>query len=243
MGNQQLDKEAPVEFDTSPCSIWICFGGPFRKKIPRRKEKPCSQMTTARRRNIEVEVEMRIRQWILESSLCYSIASDPSSQTEQSPRRISADSNAFDSLEYIETSSTANAPAGSYKNNPRLPTEVASSTIDNREIRRERWKGRLKRLPVDPVETHVTSLPTDAKTTSQNVRIEPWDQPNHSTRPTTSRLVPVSPPAARAVSAERMWRSEVLGGRRSSWSSTRVAVPPSPPAMPQNAWLVPASCA
>jgi hypothetical protein len=238
MGNQQLDNEAPVEFDTSPCSIWICFGVPFRTKSPCRNRKPFSQMTTARRRNREVEAEMRIRQWILESSLCYSIASDPSSQTGESHRRISADSDVLDSLDYIESSSTADAPAGRYPNNLRLPSKLASSTIDNREARRDRWTGRIKRLPVDPVVTHITSLPTD--TTHQNVRIEPWDQPNHSTRPTTSRLVPVSPPAARAVGARWMWRSGVLSRRP---SSPRVEVPPPPPAILEDTWLVPASCA
>jgi hypothetical protein len=238
LGKQQLDEEAPVQFDSSPCSIWICFAGLFRKKSPRKYEPICSHVTTARRRYIEVGAEMRIRQWILESSLCYSNEFDQSSQTGESPQHISEESDSLDLLDYIDSSSTADAPAGSYPNNPRLPTEVESSTIDNRETRRNRWKARLKRLPVDPVETHATSLPSD--TNPQNVGIEPWDRPNHSVRPTTSRLIPVSPPAARAVSAGWMWHSEVLGRRR---SSARIAVPPPPPAMLEDTWLVPTSCA
>ena len=221
--------------EATPCSAsrscWNNFRRCFGQENGLENERAYFQ-ASPRNRNCNPDIECRINQWILDSSLCYGKESDISENNDNSPRQISEVS---DGLVFSDSDS-----AGIFIYNALLPTQVASATVQNRERNRNRWKGRLT---ANSIESHsISLLTTYADTAPQpEVRIKLRDHhaknPTAPTRPTTSQLVPIPLQAARDVSSRRtkwMRRSAVLRGRR---ASARIS------AQPESIWLVPASCA
>ncbi len=206
----------------SPRSFWSSFRRCFGRGGGLESEQAYwTVAATARHGNLDSEAHRRIKEWIIDSSLCYGDALDLSWESDISTQKITEISDGFECSILEDTK----------PDNPLLPTKLASRARINNT---SRWKGRL--AAADPDESQLTPLPTDENTASQAVRIKLRDYPNQPACPTASRLVPAPPPAARGKAGRVIWmrRSAVIQRRR---LSARIA------ALPQDTWLVPASCA
>ncbi len=228
------EMEASTDPETPASSFWVCFGKCFGKECTQKKGETCFQETVARRENRDAETEARIKEWILDSSLCYGKEFDLSIQSQNPSQNFSDVSDILKCSDFAAT-----APATSQDGNPLLATEVASNTVNNKERNRDRWKGRV---PANPSGTPSIYMPTDVNEAYQAVQNQRRVQPQPPVSLANSRLVSIPSSAARGNNAGRiiwMRRSAVM----KRWSS-RIAHLESPrsPA-PSNIWLVPASCA
>ncbi len=155
-----------------------CFGSFFRKRNTRENEQTLLQNQKLR----DPEIERRITQWILDSSLCYG------EQSELSYRGDDSLQNILDVSDQIHCSDLA----ASRNPDQHLDTEVASTLVNRKERNRNRWKGRL---PVGQNQSDLISMLNDADTSSKAVRT------NLRVRrsPANSWLNPTTPSAARSV--------------------------------------------
>ncbi len=199
----------PRSFSRSS-STWSCFGRCFRNGKDLEQDQECFVTTTERKRSCDVETERRIKEWILETRLCY----DPA------PERLGHNADASQKVGEISDGLECYSLAAC------RPTEklVALSTVNNNDRRRNRWKGRI------PSESLLISPPTTAAdTTSQAVPVKPQALPAEP-----HWLVPTHSSAAGNTGAGRviwMRRSATLQGRR---SSSRNVAQSSRPAGPAN---------
>jgi hypothetical protein len=206
------DSKRPFRF------LWSCFGGCLGKG----GEGDAAYLPVAipRKGNCDADTEMRIKKWILESSLCYGKVPDSSCQSESLSSTVSVTSDGLECRGLV---------ASAYPDNSQPADKVSSSTINKKEQNRNRWKGRR---PAIAAEAHPSPLPTHEIPASPAAPIQ------LQVGPATSRLVPLHRSPSRDLNAGRvvwMRRSAVLQRTRPS----RIAAQPAR----ARAWLVPASCA
>jgi hypothetical protein len=203
-------------------SLLSCFGKCFRNGSGLEQEQECFDSTITRKRSCDAETERRIKEWIIDSSLCYDQTPDSTCQTADS---ISLTFDISGGLENTESG------ASTQSDQPLLPAKVSLETVNNKERNKNRWKGRM---PTVPAETLSIAIPTDE---AQDARVKHPTQPHsraiaqqsqRSPCNSTACLVPSSSSAARVVSTGRviwMRRTALMQGRRRS--SSRIAAQPS----------------
>ena len=182
------------EADTSNgrCTIWSCFGRCSINTIARGNKKACLQLNTPRNGKYDQETEKRITQWILESSLYYEIDSKPPTTPDNTSAKMCFVRNQLDSLECSSASTADAAREDPYT----TANEPASAEFNSKSRDESKWKGRP---PADyRAESHSTSSRNDA---SQVVRTELRFPPHPTHWHTTSRLIPILPPAPRDIGA------------------------------------------
>ena len=159
-----------------------CFGSFFRKRNTRENEQTLLQKSVIDQKIRDPEIERRITQWILDSSLCYGEQSELSYRVDDSKQNI------LDVSNQIQCSDLA----ASRNLDQHLDTEVAPTLFNRKERNRNRWKGRL---PMGQNQSVLISMLNDADTSSKAVRT------NLRVRrgPANSRLNPTPPSAARSV--------------------------------------------
>ncbi len=172
--NKLIDSELAIndpKISSQSRQFWVCFGGCIWNGAELGQDSQEYMVTKiarndARKKSFEnarynTETERRIKEWILDSSLCYDQASEISCHRDANNLQIFDEGG--DGLERSDSAASAQS------DRPLIPVKVTSDTERGKERNRNRWKGRL---PADPAEALSIAIPTDEYTASQDIRVK-----------------------------------------------------------------------
>jgi hypothetical protein len=206
--------DVDVEYNSNP--FQRCFGRFFGKNGKIKQDQPCVVATPAINKKFNAETEGRIREWILNSSLCYCPLKELSCQNEDlssKDENIAEVCEGFLGFECSDFDLTARR-----QDLPFSAAKVAPTIVNNKTRNKSRWKGKLL---FDSPGIH-------ALLSGQEKKIQPE---SNNSPPSAQDCPPTHSSAASARRIIRMRQPVVLQTRR---SPAQIEAQPQPQAGPVN---------